>query len=66
MVGNFRKRGLVGGNSVVVETQIQGLTEEGDVVLRHRVETTEGQAAADVVTVRRMRGSQPDWLAVFA
>ena len=60
------KRGLVGGNSVVVETQIQGLTVEGDVVLRHRVETTEGQAAADVVTVRRMLGSQPDWLAVFA
>ena len=60
------KRGLVGGTAVVIETQLQGLTKEGDVVLRHRIETTEGQAAADVVTVRRMLGSQPDWLAVFA
>lgn len=59
------KRGLLGGNSVVIETHIQGLTSAGDAVLRHRIETTEGQAAADVVTVRRMLGPQPDWFAVF-
>ena len=60
------KRGLVGGNSVVVDTQVQGLTADGDVVLRHRVETTQGQVAADVVTVRRMLEVQPDWSTVFA
>ncbi len=61
------KRGLTGGTSVTVETQIQGLTEAGDVVLRHRVDTVDGEAAADVTTVRRFEGTrQPDWLAVFA
>jgi len=60
------KRGLEGGTSVVIETQIQGLTSLGDVVLRHRIETVDGHAAADVTTVRRVLGDQPDWLAVFA
>jgi acyl-CoA thioesterase FadM len=61
------KRGLTGGTSVTVETQIQGLTSSGDVVLRHRVDTVDGQTAADVITVRRLHGErQPDWLAVFA
>ena len=61
------KRGLTGGTSVMLETEIQGFTENGDVVLRHRVDTAGGEAAADVITVRRMLGKrQPDWLAVFA
>ena len=60
------KRGLVGGQSVKLQTQIQGLTEQGDVVLRHRIDTTDGQSAADVITVRRMLDDQPDWLAVFS
>ena len=60
------KRGLVGGQAVKLHTQIQGLTEQGDVVLRHRIDTTDGQSAADVITVRRMLDDQPDWLAVFS
>jgi acyl-CoA thioesterase FadM len=61
------KRGLTGGTSVTLETQIQGLTSSGDVVLRHRVDTVDGQTAADVITVRRLHGErQPDWLGVFA
>ena len=61
------KRGLVGGNRVSVSTQIVGLTGDGAVVLRHRVETVDGEVAADATTVRRMRSNhQPDWLAVFA
>lgn len=61
------KRGLVGGNRVNVSTQIVGLAGDGSVVLRHRIETVDGEVAADATTVRRMRlERQPDWLAVFA
>ena len=60
------KRGLEGGTSVMVETQLEGFTVDGHVVLRHRIDTVAGQAAADVRTVRGFIGDQPDWLAVFA
>jgi len=61
------KRGLVGGTSVRLETAIQGLTARGDVVLRHRIETVSGEAAADVITVRRLASQDSvDWLSVFA
>jgi len=60
------KRGLVGGTRASVSTQIVGITADHSVVLKHRVETIDGEVAADATTIRRMRAThQPDWLAVF-
>ncbi len=61
------KRGLTAGTRVNIETRIVGETEQGHVVLRHRVDTEDGLCAVEATTVRKMSGDkQPNWSAIFA
>jgi len=60
------RRALMAGEDVVVNTELQGFTSAGDAVLGHRIETVQGELAAQAVTVRRFFGdTQADWAQAF-